>query len=170
MENKISYILSEDEVREALFTAGVLKQYKKKVIGLIIISILLVILTFNPLEPLTYSLIIALIFINLFAFFGYKKHQEKTIKSSTTGEITELTAFDDYINVVVKEYDADWNIEKEDVFAVLESENLIIIQLTDGRLMAFPKAKINDTNKQCFEKVLNYFSGIYNNQNKELGE
>jgi len=168
--NKISYILSADEVKEALFTAGALKPYKKKVIGLIIISILLTILTFNPLEPLTYSLVVALAFINLFAYFGFKKHEENTIKGSTTGEITELTAFEDYINVVVKEYDADWNIEKQDVFAVLQSENLIIIQLTDGRLMAFPKSKINDTNRQSFEKVLNYFSNIDKNQNKELGE
>ncbi len=170
MENKISYILSADEVKEVLFTAGVLKQYKKKVIGLIIISIILIILTFNPLEPLTYSLVVALIFINLFSFFAFKKHEENTIKSSTTGEVTELTAYDEYINVQVKEYDADWNIEKQDVFAVLESENLIIIQLTDGRLMAFPKSKIKDSNKPYFEKVLNYFSNIDKNQNKELGE
>lgn len=168
--NKISYILSEDEVREVLFTAGVLKPYKKKMVGIVIISVVLLFLTVVPKEPITYISAAALLFMNLFAYFAFKKHEENTIKSSTTGEITELTAFDDYINVVVKEYDANWNIEKEDVFAVLESENHIIIQLKDGRLMPFPKKCINDNNKLYFEKVLNYFSDINNNQNKELGE
>ena len=170
MENKISYILSADEVKETLFTAGVLKPYKKKVIGIIVISVILLILTVNPTEPLTYTSAVALVFMNLFAYFAFKKHEENTIKGSTTGEVTVLTAFEDYINVVVEAYEANWNIEKADVFAVLESDNLIIIQLVDGRLMSFPKKSINETNKQSFEKVLNYFSGLENNQNKELGE
>ena len=171
--NKLSYVLSPDGVKEILFTAGVLKPYKNKMILIAAISVLLIVLTFVPSEPVTYSLIIALLFANTFAYFGYKKNEENTVKSSTTGELTVLTAYDDYINVVVEAYDADWNIIKQDVSKVLESENHIIINLDDGRLMAVPKRCITVENKQSFEKVLNYFSDIVSNEtqeNKELGE
>lgn len=167
--NKISYILSANEVKEILYTAGVLKPYKKKMILIAVVSVLLIVLTFVPTEPVTYSLIIALFFVNMFAFFGYRKNEENTVKSSTTGEVTVLTAYDDYINVVVEEYDADWNIIKDDVFRVIENDNHIIINLEDGRLMAIPKRVLTAENKTYFEKVLNYFSDI-DNQNKELGE
>lgn len=171
--NKMSYILSPDEVKEILFTAGVIKPYKNKMILLAIISVLLIVLTFVPSEPVTYSLIIALLFTNTFAYFGYKKHEENTVRSSTTGEVTVLTAYDDYINVVVEAYEADWNIIKQDVFRVLESDNHIIINLDDGRLMAVPKRCITAENKQSFEKVLNYFSDMVSQETeekKELGE
>lgn len=171
--NKISYILSPDEVKEVLFASGVLKPYKKKMILIAIISVLLIILTFVPGEAITYSLIIALFFVNMFAFFGYRKNEENTVKGSTTGEVTVLTAYDTYINVVVEAYEADWNIEKQDVYRVLESDNHIIINLDDGRLMAIPKRCFSDENKPYFEKVLNYFSDIVSSEtkeNKELGE
>ena len=169
MENKISYVLSADDIREIYFFTGVLKPYKRKMIGLVIISAVLAIVTIVPTEPLTYTSAIALMFMNLFAYYYYKNNEKNTINSATSGEVTTLTAFDEYINVVVEAYDADWNIEKGDVFAVLESDNHIIIQLDDGRLMPFPKKSINDTNRQSFEKVLNYLSNN-DNQNKELGE
>ena len=169
MDNKISYILSADEVKEILFASRVLKPYKTKVIIFAVLSLIFIVLTFVPKEPTTYSIIVALLFANLFAFYGYKKHEENTVKGSTTGEVTELIAYDEYINVIVKEYEADWNIEKSDVDTVLESDNHIIIRLTDGRLMAIPKRVLNAQNKPYFEKVLNYFLDI-ENQNKELGE
>ncbi len=171
--NKISYILSPDEVKEILYTAGVLKPYKKKMIAIVIVSILLIVLTFVPSQPVTYSLIIALFFVNVFAFFGYRKNEENTVKGSTTGEVTVLTAYDEYINVVVEAYEADWNIEKQDVYRVLENDNHIIINLDDGRLMAIPKRVLTAENKPYFEKVLNYFSDIVSSEtqeNKELGE
>ena len=167
--SKISYILSADEVKEILYTAGVLKPYKKKMIIIAVASILAIVLTFVPNQPVTYSLIIALFFVNMFTFFGYRKNEENTVKGSTTGEVTVLTAYDNYINVFVEAYDADWNILKEDVCRVLENDNHIIINLDDGRLMSIPKRCLTEENKPHFEKVLNYFSNI-DNQNKELGE
>ncbi len=169
MENKISYILSAEDIKEIYFATGVLKPYKRKMIGIVIISIVLLFITIVPDEPLTYISAAALLFMNLFSYFYFRKNEENTIRSAVSGEVTTLTAYDEYINVQVQAYDADWNIEKQDVFAILESENHVIIQLDDGRLMPFPKKSINDANKQSFEKVLNYLCDK-DNQNKELGE
>lgn len=168
--NKISYVLSADEVRAALFTAGVLKPYKKKMIIIAIISAVLLITVFRPTVSSTYPIAVVLVLANVMAFFGYKKNEENTIRHSTTGEVTELTAYDEHINVIVQAYDADWSIFKDDVSAVLENDEEIVILLADGRLMALPKRVFNDENKKDFEKVLNYFSDINQEENKELGE
>lgn len=167
---QISYILSAEEVKEALYLAGVLKNYKKRMIFLITISFIVVVLSLIPLfnkpineifaNPNTYLPTVALIIVNLFAYFGYKNNEKNTVRGSTTGENTVLTIYEDKINVVVKAYDADWDILKEDVSRVLNSENEIIIVLVDARLMAIPKRVLNDTNKPPLKKVLDYFCDI----------
>ena len=45
---QLSYILSADEVKEALYTAGVLKNYKKRMIFIAVISVLVIVLSFIP--------------------------------------------------------------------------------------------------------------------------
>ena len=157
MENQISYILSADEVKDILFTAGVLKPFKKKMLIILIVSIIFIVLTFVPSAPTTYSIIVALAFANLFTYFGYKRNEKNTVRGSTTGELTVLSAYDTYINVQVEAYDANWNINKDDVLKIFENDNQIIIALDDGRLMAIPKRVLNDTNKASFDTVLNYF-------------
>ncbi len=167
---RLSYILSPDEVKEALYTAGVLKNYKKRIIFIAMVSLLVIILSFIPLtnkslteifkDPNAYLPTLALIIVNIFAYFGYKNNEKNTVRASTTGENTVLTLFDDKINVVVEAYDANWDILKEDVRQVLTSENEIIIVLVDGRLMAIPKRILNDNNKPPLKKVLDYFCDI----------
>lgn len=170
--NKIEYILSENEVELALTTAGVIKPYKRKCIIFACFSVVLAVLSFSPSNlSVFYMLLAILFFANAFLYFGSKKERQNIIKSSTTGELTELYAYDDYINVKVEAYDADWNIEKQDVHAILENDEQLIIHLKDGRLMPIPKNKLTDDNKPGFEKVLNYFSDIETNKEiKELGE
>ncbi len=173
---QLSYILSADEVKEALYTAGVLKNYKKRMIFIAVISVLVIVLSFIPLvgkslteifeNPNAYLPTVALIIVNIFAYFGYKNNEKNTVRGSTTGENTVLTIFEDKINVVVDAYDANWDILKEDVFAVLTSENEIIIKLVDGRLMAIPKRVLNYTNKPALKKVLDYFCDIPETEEK----
>lgn len=164
----ISYILSPDEVKEALYTAKVLKPYKKKVFYIALVSLIIIILSFIPMKGLSFTQIIknpnsympsiALVIANLFCYYGYKNNEKNRVRSATTGENTVLNIYDEYINVVVEAYDANWNIIKDDTFAVLESENLLIIQLTDGRLMPIPKRVLNDEEvKACLKTVVDYF-------------
>ena len=169
MENTISYVLSAEDIKEIYFATGELKPYKRKIIGIIIISIVLAFLTIVPSQPLTYTSAVALLFMNFFAYFAFKKHEENTINSAVSGEVITLIAYDEYINVQVQAYDANWNIEKCDVFAILESENHIIIQFKEGRLVPLPKKSVTEINKQNCKKVLNYLCDK-DNQNKELGE
>lgn len=164
----ISYILSSDEVKEALYSAKVLKPYKKKCFYIALISLVVIILSFIPLKGLSFTEIIqnpnaylpsiALIIVNIFCYYGYKNNEKKTVRSSTTGENTVLNIYDQYINVVVEAYDADWNITKDETDTVIESENLLIIRLVDGRLMAVPKRVVNEEElKAQLKKTLNYF-------------
>ena len=168
--NSISYVLSADEVKQALFTAGALKPYKKKMLLILAFSVVFCVLTFVPGEPTTYSIIVALGFANLFAYYGYKKHEENTVRGSTTGELTVLTAYDTYINVVVEAYDANWNIEKQDVLKILENDLEVIIALDDGRLMAIPKRVLVGESKSAFEKVLNYLCDTTAKNQEKIGE
>lgn len=164
----ISYILSSDEVKEALYSAKVLKPYKRKVMYIAIISLVVIILSLIPMRGLSFTEIvknpnsylpsIALIIVNIFCYYGYKNNEKNSVRSATTGENTVLNIYDEYINVVVEAYDADWNITKDETDTVIESENLLIIRLVDGRLMAIPKRAVNEEElKAQLKKTLNYF-------------
>lgn len=165
MKAQITYILSEQEVKEVLMFAQVLKPYKWKVVALFAAAIVAGAMSVSPSNPYTYFNILPLALVVLFAALGYSYNERKTIRGATTGESTTLSFFDDYINVKVPNYDADWNILAEDVARITESENLHIIMLKDTRIMALPKRVVDSDTQQ---KILETFDKLTCQDNKTV--
>ncbi len=165
MKAQITYILSEQEVKEVLTRAQVLKPYKWKVVVIFATAIVFGAMSISPSNPYTYFNLLPLALATLFAAVGYSYNERKTVRGATTGESTTLAFFEDYINVTVPAYDADWNIFPDDVARVTQSENLHIIMLKDTRIMALPKRVLDSTTQQI---ILETFDKLSCQENKTV--
>ena len=158
MHSQVTYNLTPGEVREVLFETGVLKPYKTKVIILAVVAVIVAIAGISPTNPYTYFNIIPLALIVLFFALGNSYNERNTIRNAATGETVTLSFYNDYINVSVLEYEANWNIAREDVARIIKKEDLYIIVLTDARSVVVPKRAISGEPEE--QKILETFDEL----------
>ena len=150
---QLSYTLSKEEVRDALYLVGMLKRYKKKVIlqsiacGIIFIGSIIGIFLY-PSNRFNYVVAVVMILLIVLVLGLNPKIEENTVNRAYTGVQTDLLIDEQRITVRVPQTEIEWDIEKNSVKNVLENERLFAVIYDGNRMIAIPKRSADTKQKQ----------------------
>jgi hypothetical protein len=161
----IRYILSQDEVREAMILSGAIKPNRKKgIIQAVLCAVLAVIFLIdgirNPSDISAYVLFgISVLLIPLILILP-KKTEEAIVRGNTDGAEITLNLSDEKIEIGVSGEnipDYSWEIEGGQVEKILESEKLFSIILKDNRALGIPKRALDDKTESELKTIFENF-------------
>lgn len=158
-EIKINYVLSQEEVEDALFSSGKIGQRKiipiLETIGLgiafIILGLPVIFGQFGLMEgfkkPTFFDWLFCVLMLVLIPLVWIMPERTKKsiVKRSTTGSKLDISIYENIATVTVnEEWNESWDLELGKDYRLVETEKIFIFILNNGQLLVFPKRSFND--------------------------
>lgn len=158
---RLTYQITPDEVKSALYLSKRLKNRKgKTVMWLVIAGILFVIsvvsIIVQPDYKIGYVMAAAMVIVMIMAV-AVPKIEEKQMTSQAFNSLnakTDAEFYDDFVRITVKSTGADWTFSKDDISYIKSDTLVTIFQLKNSKTVAIPMSSVDDENKAAFENAI----------------
>ena len=158
---RLTYQITPDEVKSALYLSKRLKNRKgKTVMWLVIAGILFVIsvvsIIVQPDYKIGYVMAAAMVIVMIMAV-AVPKIEEKQMTSQAFNSLnakTDAEFYDDFVRITVKSTGADWTFSKDDISYIKSDTLVTIFQLKNSKTVAIPMSSVDDENKAAFENAV----------------
>ncbi|MGN0114688.1 MAG: hypothetical protein ACI396_05135 [Acutalibacteraceae bacterium] len=158
---RLTYQITPDEVKSALYLSRRLKNRKgKTIMWLVIAGILLVIsvisVIFQPDYKIGYLTAAAMVIVMVMAV-AVPKIEEKQMTSQAFNSLNAKTCaefYDDFVRITVESTGADWSFSKDDISYIKSDSAVTIFQLKNSKTVAIPISAVDDENKAAFENAV----------------
>lgn len=158
---RLTYQITPDEVKSALYLSKRLKNRKgKTIMWLVIAGILFVIsvvsIIVQPDYKIGYVMAAAMVIVMIMAV-AVPKIEEKQMTSQAFNSLnakTDAEFYDDFVRITVKSTGADWTFSKDDISYIKSDTLVTIFQLKNSKTVAIPMSSVDDENKAAFENAV----------------
>lgn len=158
---RLTYQITPDEVKSALYLSKRLKNRKgKTIMWLVLAGILLVIsvlsVIFQPDYKIGYITAGAMVIVMIMAV-AVPKIEEKQMTSQAFNSLnakTDAEFYDDFVRITVKSTGADWTFSKDDISYIKSDTLVTIFQLKNSKTVAIPMSSVDDEHETAFENAV----------------